>query len=239
MKIQGTGAIVFGGASGLGAATVRRLCTEGARVVIADLDAARARELADQTGAVAVATDVTDPDSVAAAVAAAGDLRISVACAGTGTPTKLLGHGGPTLLHDFARIIQVNLLGTINTLRLAAHSMSANARTTAVNAACASPLPRSLPPTARSAKWPMPLPKEGCGADSAGRARTGAGRHPRRHGRAGFGRYAATGRPARGSTHVVGQHRSVSASTRTTRRIRSSRSTHHREPDAKWRSPPA
>jgi NAD(P)-dependent dehydrogenase (short-subunit alcohol dehydrogenase family) len=126
MRISGAGAIVFGGASGLGEATVRRLAAEGARVTIADLAADRAQALADELGASAAVCDVTDPDSVAAAVGSVEDLRLSVVCAGLGTPAKLVGRDGPTPLDVFARVINVNLLGTINALRLAAAAMLGN-----------------------------------------------------------------------------------------------------------------
>lgn len=131
MDIEGTAAIVFGGASGLGEATARRLAAEGATVVIADLNEARARELADEISGVAVVTDVTDGDSVqhavdAAVAASPGGLRISVTCAGLGTVTKLIGREGPTPLETFAKVINVNLIGTINALRLAANAMLAN-----------------------------------------------------------------------------------------------------------------
>jgi NAD(P)-dependent dehydrogenase (short-subunit alcohol dehydrogenase family) len=131
MDIDGTAAIVFGGASGLGEATARRLAAEGAKVIIADLNEARANELAGELDGVAVVTDVTDGDSVqhavdTAAAASPAGLRISVTCAGLGTVTKLIGREGPTPLETFAKVINVNLLGTINALRLAAAAMIAN-----------------------------------------------------------------------------------------------------------------
>ncbi len=131
MEMSNAAAIVFGGASGLGEATARRLAAAGAHVVVADLAAERAAALAAELGGRAVATDVTDPDQVEAAVAAAAGaapagLRVSVVCAGLATPGKLLGRDGPTPLDHFAKVIQVNLLGTINALRLAAAAMSAN-----------------------------------------------------------------------------------------------------------------
>jgi NAD(P)-dependent dehydrogenase (short-subunit alcohol dehydrogenase family) len=132
MEIKGAGAIVFGGASGLGEATARRLAAEGAEVVIADLAVDRAQSLAAEIGAHAATVDVTDPESVQAAVdTAAGltqrGLRISVVCAGLGTAAKLIGREGPTPLEAFTKTIEVNLIGTINALRLAAGSMVANA----------------------------------------------------------------------------------------------------------------
>ena len=132
MQIQGAGAIVFGGASGLGEATARRLAAEGAQVTIADLAEDRATALADEIGGQAVRCDVTDADSAQAAVEAAASnsdrgLRISVICAGLGTPGKLIGREGPTPLETFAKVINVNLIGTINALRCAAGQMVANA----------------------------------------------------------------------------------------------------------------
>ena len=132
MRIKATAAIVFGGASGLGEATARRLAAEGAHVVVADLAAERAAALADEIGGVAATCDVTDSGSVQAAVdSAAGlgsaGLRISLVCAGLGTPARLVGREGPTPLETFAKVIDVNLIGTINALRLAAATMVGNA----------------------------------------------------------------------------------------------------------------
>ena len=130
MDISRAGAIVFGGASGLGEATARRLVAEGAQVVIADLAEDRAKALADEIGARSIATDVTDPDSVAAAVKyaaeAEGGLRLSVVCAGLGTPAKLVGRDGATPLVEFTRVINVNLIGTINATGQAAAAMATN-----------------------------------------------------------------------------------------------------------------
>lgn len=130
MEIKGAGAIVFGGASGLGEATARRLAAEGAHVVIADLAEDRAEALATEIGGVGVRCDVLDEESVLAAIAAAKEaprgLRISVVCAGLGTPGKLLGREGPTPFSKFESVIKVNLLGTINALRLAAGEISGN-----------------------------------------------------------------------------------------------------------------
>jgi NAD(P)-dependent dehydrogenase (short-subunit alcohol dehydrogenase family) len=131
MELNGVAAIVFGGASGLGEATARRLAAEGCEVVIADLAADRARVLADEIGGAAVTCDVTDEASVQAAVEAAvarteAGLRVAVTCAGLATPGKLVGRDGPTPLDVFAKVITVNLLGTINVLRIAAAAMISN-----------------------------------------------------------------------------------------------------------------
>jgi NAD(P)-dependent dehydrogenase (short-subunit alcohol dehydrogenase family) len=129
MQIDGSIAAVFGGASGLGEATARRLAAGGAKVLVADLAAERAAALADEIGGAWIETDVADSGSVEDAIAAAtelGDLRIAVDCAGIGTPTKLIRKGAPTPLEDFAKVIAVNLLGTINVLRCAAAAMVLN-----------------------------------------------------------------------------------------------------------------
>jgi 3-hydroxyacyl-CoA dehydrogenase/3-hydroxy-2-methylbutyryl-CoA dehydrogenase len=128
MQIQGSVALVAGGASGLGAATARRLHTAGAHVVIADLNEERGQQLVDELGERAefARTDVTDPDTVKAAVDAAVGLRISVCCAGIGWAEKVAGSRGPHALEPFEGVIRVNLLGTFNVLRLAAAAMLSN-----------------------------------------------------------------------------------------------------------------
>jgi NAD(P)-dependent dehydrogenase (short-subunit alcohol dehydrogenase family) len=130
MRIDGAAAIVFGGGSGLGEAAARRLAAEGAQVVVVDIVAERAEALAAEIGGHAVAADVTDPEGLGAAVELAagldGGLRIAVVCAGIGPPLKLVGRDGPSPLDDFRKIIEVNLIGTINALRLAAAAMVGN-----------------------------------------------------------------------------------------------------------------
>jgi 3-hydroxyacyl-CoA dehydrogenase/3-hydroxy-2-methylbutyryl-CoA dehydrogenase len=132
MQIQGSGALVAGGASGLGEATVRHLHGAGAQVVIADLNAERGTALAQELGERAsfVATDVTDPAAVEAAVQAAaaadGGLRISVCCAGIGHGERVAGRRGPHQPEPFEKVIRVNLLGTFHVLRLASAAMLGN-----------------------------------------------------------------------------------------------------------------
>ena len=144
MDVNGTVALITGGASGLGAATARRLFDAGASVVLIDLPssagAAFAAELngaggsgaggGDRAGrtAVFVPADVTSEAEVQAAVdtaVALGPLRIVVNCAGIATPGKVLGRDGVLPLDAFNRVIQVNLIGTFNVLRLAAAAMAA------------------------------------------------------------------------------------------------------------------
>lgn len=119
-------AIVFGGASGLGKAVSRKLSADGAHVVVADINHEQAASVAESVGGTAVIADVTDPESVQAAVASASGLRVSVNCAGIGTPGKLLKRGEPTPLDHFASVIDVNLIGTINVLRTVAAAMGQN-----------------------------------------------------------------------------------------------------------------
>jgi NAD(P)-dependent dehydrogenase (short-subunit alcohol dehydrogenase family) len=132
VKLDGAAVIVSGGASGLGAATVRRLVAGGARAVIADRDEAKGRALAAELGAAAVfaRTDVTSADEVQAALdaaAALGPVRVAVSCAGIGWAKRTLDRDGtPHDLGLFQTIIGVNLVGTFNVLRLAAAMMARN-----------------------------------------------------------------------------------------------------------------
>ena len=126
MRIEGSSALVAGGASGLGAATARRLRASGADVVIADLNAERGSALAGEIGARFVPCDVTDESQVSGAVEAAGPLRISVCCAGIGWAEKTAGRRGPHAFEPFEAVVRVNLIGTFNVLRLAAAAMLGN-----------------------------------------------------------------------------------------------------------------
>jgi NAD(P)-dependent dehydrogenase (short-subunit alcohol dehydrogenase family) len=129
MNPENLNALVVGGASGLGAATARRLHAAGANVTIADVNTEKGEALASEIGAKFVATDVTDPGHVEAAViAAAGSegLRISICCAGIAWAEKVAGRRGPHTLEPFETVIRVNLIGTFNVLRLAAAAMLDN-----------------------------------------------------------------------------------------------------------------
>ncbi|HZC79850.1 MAG TPA: SDR family NAD(P)-dependent oxidoreductase, partial [Ktedonobacterales bacterium] len=133
MQVAGSSALVTGGASGLGAATVRRLAGAGANVVIADVREDTGEALAGELGerALFAKTDVTDADSmgqaVQTAVARFGGVHILVNCAGIGIAERVLGRNGPHDLAAFNRVIQVNLIGSFNALRLAAAVMAENA----------------------------------------------------------------------------------------------------------------
>ena len=130
MDIKGVGALVSGGASGLGEATARRLAAAGAEVTILDRNVERGEALAKELGGAAkfVSADVSDGDQVAEAVAIAGEsapLRIGVSCAGLGAATRIIGRDGtPHDLDTFKFVINVNLIGTFNVMRLAASAMS-------------------------------------------------------------------------------------------------------------------
>ncbi|QRO86950.1 SDR family NAD(P)-dependent oxidoreductase [Kytococcus sedentarius] len=128
-------ALVTGAASGLGHATTRRILDAGGKVVMLDLPGSPGAEMAEQfnaerAGSVAFcATDVRDADQVAEAVAIAtqmGSLRLAVNCAGVATPGKILGRKGVLPLETYKTVIDINLIGTFNVLRLAAEAMAGN-----------------------------------------------------------------------------------------------------------------
>src|SRR6187551_768512 len=126
MELNGIGALVAGGASGLGEATARELAGRGARVAIADMNEERGAALAGQMGGIFVQTDVTDEAQVHAAVEAAGELRLAVSCAGIGWAERTVGKEGPAALQPFETVVRVNLIGTFNVLRLSAAAMAGN-----------------------------------------------------------------------------------------------------------------
>ncbi|MEW5851682.1 MAG: 3-hydroxyacyl-CoA dehydrogenase [Myxococcota bacterium] len=132
MELKGKTAIITGGASGLGRATVERFHAAGANVVILDREQSDGAKVAAALGSRALFTpaDVTSADLVKAAVdkAAAqfGALHISVSCAGVGTAARTLSKNGPMDLTLFQHVINVNLVGTFNVVRLAAEKMSTN-----------------------------------------------------------------------------------------------------------------
>ena len=130
MQVADSTFIVSGGASGLGEATVRRLVAHGGKVVIADLNEMAGRALADELGERAVFTkvNVTSDRDAAAAVELAreefGSLQGVINCAGIATGERVVGKEGPHSLENFARVIQVNLIGSFNLLRIAADVMA-------------------------------------------------------------------------------------------------------------------
>jgi NAD(P)-dependent dehydrogenase (short-subunit alcohol dehydrogenase family) len=129
MKLQGHSALVTGGASGLGAATARALAGAGAKVALLDVNADAAATLAREIGGIALRCDVADAASAEAAVAEAarthGPARVLVNCAGIGPAERIVGRQGPMPLAAFKRVIDINLIGSFNLMRLAAAGMLA------------------------------------------------------------------------------------------------------------------
>lgn len=129
MELNGTSAIVTGGASGLGEATARKLAQAGAHVVVADLNEEAGKKIAEEIGGVFAKTNVTDPDSVQAAVSAAVEsgkpLRVAVSCAGIGWAERTINRqGAPHGLETWEKVIAVNLTGTFNTMRIASAAIA-------------------------------------------------------------------------------------------------------------------
>ncbi len=123
MNIQGQAALVTGGGSGLGEATARELARLGAKVAVLDVNLDNARRVADEIGGIALLCDVTNADSVQAAIetaaAAHGPARILMQIAGIGTAKRVIAKdGSPAPLEDFARVVNVNLIGSYNVARL-------------------------------------------------------------------------------------------------------------------------
>lgn len=128
MKIDGLAALVTGGASGLGEATARALAAGGARVAVLDRNEDGAKSVAEDIDGVGVGCDVADAASMETAMKTAaeahGAARIAVNCAGIGPAARVVGRDGPMDLAKFAQVININLIGTFNTLRLAAAAMT-------------------------------------------------------------------------------------------------------------------
>jgi len=127
MQIKGQTALITGGASGMGAATAQLLATQGAKICLLDKNYELAQRLAEDIGGHAIACDVSDAASVEQAISAAeklqGAARICVNCAGIAPAQRIVGREGPMALNEFNQVIQVNLIGSFNVLRLAAAAM--------------------------------------------------------------------------------------------------------------------
>lgn len=128
MDIAGATAFVTGAASGLGAETARLLAVDGARVAVFDRDAAKGQAVADELGGQFFGVDIASAESAEAAVTQAVDAMgapsILVNCAGIGSAARIVGRQGPMDLGAFEKVVNVNLVGTFNMMRLCAHAMS-------------------------------------------------------------------------------------------------------------------
>ena len=128
MFLSGVAAMVTGGGSGLGRATVEAFAAKGARVAIVDVNPAAAEEAAKAIGGLAVVCDVADEAAANAAIAKAeaahGPARVLVNCAGVGVAKRVVGRDGPHPLADYEKVIRVNLIGTFNMIRLAGAAMA-------------------------------------------------------------------------------------------------------------------
>lgn len=129
MQIASQSALVAGGGSGIGAAVARHLAGLGAKVAVLDVNFDGAQAIARECGALALACDIASAESAERAIAAArdahGPARMLVNCAGILSPGRILGKDGPLPLETFRRVIEVNLIGAFNLLRLAAADMAA------------------------------------------------------------------------------------------------------------------
>ncbi|MEE8635276.1 MAG: SDR family NAD(P)-dependent oxidoreductase [Acidiferrobacterales bacterium] len=127
MDVKGCAAIVTGGGSGMGAETGRFLAAAGAKVALLDVNLDGAKQVAEEIGGLALECNVADAASAQAAIAKArethGPARICINCAGIAPAKRIVGRDGPMPLEDFTRVIDVNLVGTFNIMRLAAADM--------------------------------------------------------------------------------------------------------------------
>ena len=128
MDVKGHGAIITGGASGLGAETARHLAKAGAKVTVLDLSAEGVAAMAKETGGLGLVCDVASASDAEAAVAKAreahGPARVLVNCAGIAPAKRIVGRDGPMPLEAFEQVIKINLIGSFNLLRLAAADMA-------------------------------------------------------------------------------------------------------------------
>jgi NAD(P)-dependent dehydrogenase (short-subunit alcohol dehydrogenase family) len=128
MDIKGQVAVITGGASGLGAATAQAVVNAGGKVAILDINLAAAQQIADKLGGIAVKCDVTDEQSATDALSEVqkkyGVGRVLVNCAGVGPPKRIVGRDGPMPLAEYKKVIDINLIGTFNMMRLFAATLS-------------------------------------------------------------------------------------------------------------------
>ena len=158
MQLKDVAVIITGGGSGLGAATARAMAAKGAKIGVLDQSKENAEKVAAEVKGVALHADVTDEEQIKAALAKAeavhGVARVLMNCAGIGGSQRIVGKDGVYPLAKFARIINVNLIGTFNVLRLFAERLITPSRS-ARSAASSSTPPASRPMRARSARSPI------------------------------------------------------------------------------------
>jgi NAD(P)-dependent dehydrogenase (short-subunit alcohol dehydrogenase family) len=203
MNIQGQAALVTGGASGLGEATARELARLGAKVAVLDVNLAQAEKVAAEIDGIACQCDITNTESLQAALAKAADrhgpARILMNIAGIGTAKRVVQKdGSPAPLEDFARVVNINLVGTYNASRLfAANARSSRRWRTASAASCSSP-PSVAAFDGQVGQQAYSAVQGRAGRhDAADGARPRAARHPRVHRRARPVRHAADEAAAR------------------------------------------
>ena len=241
MEIRDAVALVTGGASGLGLATTKRLLDAGAQVVVLDLKGEDVvRELGDR--ARFAPADVTDEKAVTAALDIAeslGPLRIVINCAGTGNAIKTLGKDGAFPLAAFRKVVEINLIGTFNVLRLGAERIAqqdlvGEERGVIVNTASVAAFDGQIGQAAYSAS------KGGVVGMTLPIARDLASKqHPGRDDRSRSVRHPAAGRPARAGPGVARQAGAAPQPAGQPGRVRRAGRAHRRKPDAQRRGHPA
>ena len=243
MSLENTSALVTGGASGMGEATGRRLAAEGAQVVVVDRDATKGEAVAADIGGLFCEADVTDEETVKAAVAAAVELaplRTCIHCAGVGWAERTINRNGdPHDLDRFRKIIEINLIGTFNVLRLAASGMAANEpdadgeRGVIVNTASVAAYDGQIGQAAYSAS------KGGVASLTLTAARDlVGGRYPRVHDRARAHRHAAARHPPRRCPRRARPVGAVPEAPRHRRRLRVARARARAQPLPERRGDP-